>query len=114
MLPAMQTGNLCVRLPKGSTGKGFILGTQKTDATAKQRIWDEFCVNGSDHRQHAIRLLNGPLTPGVQRTERRLIRRRKQGRPPGSPRRPACSRFAVRTRWNSWRFKKTPCATLWK
>jgi hypothetical protein len=56
----MPTGNLMRPASKREYWKRIHPRYPKADATAKQRLGDEFGANGSDHRQHAIRLLNGP------------------------------------------------------
>jgi len=51
---------------------------QKASRPEKERILDEFCVNCTYHRKHAIRLLNRPL-PAAQRAPRRRVRGRTYG-----------------------------------
>jgi hypothetical protein len=68
----METGNLMSQSSKREYLKRIYPRYQKADATAKQRILDEFCANCSYHRKHAIRLLNGPLPAEKPRRKRRL------------------------------------------
>ena len=51
---------------------------QKASRPEKERILDEFCVNCTYHRKHAIRLLNRPL-PAAQGAPRRRVRGRTYG-----------------------------------
>jgi hypothetical protein len=48
---------------------------QKASRLEKERILDEFCVNCTYHRKHAIRLLNRPL-PAAKLAPRRRVRGR--------------------------------------
>ena len=48
---------------------------QKASRPEKERILDEFCVNCTYHRKHAIRLLNRPL-PAAPGAPRRRVRGR--------------------------------------
>lgn len=67
----MQTGNLMSQSSKREYLKRIYPRYQRADATAKQRILDEFCANCSYHRKHAIRLLNGPPPAEKPRRKRR-------------------------------------------
>ena len=53
---------------------------QKASRPEKERILDEFCVNCTYHRKHAIRLLNRPL-PAAKGAPRRRVRGRTCGSP---------------------------------
>ena len=80
MLPAMETGNLMSQASKREYLKRIYPRYQKADATAKQRILDEFCANCRYHRKHAIRLLNGPPPAEKRRSKRRKKERRSRRR----------------------------------
>jgi len=67
----METGNLMSQASKREYLKRIYPRYQKADATAKQRILDEFCANCRYHRKHAIRLLNGPPPAEKRRPKRR-------------------------------------------
>ena len=69
----METGNLMSQASKREYLKRIFPRYQKADATAKERILDEFCANCSYHRKHAIRLLNGP-PPAEQRKRKQRQR----------------------------------------
>src|SRR5215469_3594238 len=74
----MDTGNRMSRASRRDYLRRIYPRYQKASRPEKERILDEFCVNCTYHRKHAIRLLNRPL-PAAQGAPRRRVRGRTYG-----------------------------------
>ena len=65
----MDTGNRMSRASRRDYGRRIYRRYQRASRPEKERIRDEFGVNGTYHRKHAIRLLKRalPAAPGAPR-----------------------------------------------